>query len=120
MSRKRVQPPSAGRIVLQRVLLHFVLLLLFWSVLLFVIIPLDSEDPYRPGSLALLEGERAYAALVRAGRPNLLVTLRGLNMAHANYTQAQENETRIIRSGNLKFVFDLDGNFKNLEILRQM
>lgn len=114
-TRKRSSLMHSG--AFRKVLLHAVLFLFFWLLLMFVVIPMDGQGPASPEGYALVEGERAYAAIIRERRPSLIVTLRGLNMAHAEYTQSQEGENRLVRVGNVKLYFDLQGNFRSLELL---
>ena len=101
----------------RKVMLHVVLLLFFWVLLMFVVIPMDGQGPASPEGYALVEGERAYAAIIRERRPNLIITLRGLNMVHAEYAQSQDGERRLVQVGNVKLHFDLQGNFRSLEML---
>jgi hypothetical protein len=114
-SRKRDSLMSSG--AFRKVMLHLLLFLFLWALLVFLVIPMDGQGPASPEGRALVEGERAYAAIIRERRPNLIATLRGLNMVHAEYTQAQEGEQRLVRVGNVKLFFDLQGNFRSLELL---
>lgn len=113
--RKRNSLMKSG--AFRKVLLHVLLFLLFWFLLMFVVIPMDGQGPASPEGYALVEGERAYAAIIRERRPNLITALRGLNMVHAEYTQSQTDEGRLVQVGNVKLFFDQQGNFRSLEML---
>lgn len=102
---------------LKRILTHLILLLILWLLLMFVVIPWDTDGQYPPDSYGLIEGQRAYVAVVRESRPNLITALRGLNMVHAQYTQEQIDDLRRVRCGNIEMNFELDGNFRSIRII---
>ena len=113
------KPSGQRRSALRRIGIHVFLLLAFWLVLTLIVIPWDSGQQYPQDSFALIEGERAYAEIVRQGRPNLITTLRGLNMTKTQYTQEQEGELRRVSFGNVRILFDAGGNFRGLSLLSQ-
>lgn len=100
-----------------RLPLYLGLLLLYWCLLFFVLIPADSGKGSPEEAFELIEGQRAYAALIREGRPTLAVTIRGLNMAGAPYSRENAAEGQLLRSGNVRMFYDFDGAFLRLEIL---
>lgn len=101
----------------KRLLTHVLLLLILWLLLMFVVIPWDTDDQYPSDSFGLIEGQRAYVAVVRESRPNLITTLRGLNMVHAQYTLEQFDDLRQVRCGNVEFDFEPDGSFISIRIV---
>lgn len=117
MSMLGATPQSSGYSRLRRVLIHLLLLLLFWILLMFVVIPWETDGQYPPDSFALIEGQRAYAEIVRRERPNLITTLRGLNMARVQFAQEVNNGQRAVSFGNIIMYFDLAGNYRGLDIL---
>jgi hypothetical protein len=66
----------------------------------------------------MIEGQRAYAEIIRSSRPNYLTSLRGLNMVQAKYTQEQLPDKKTVQSGNVRLSFDSAGEFLSLEILK--
>lgn len=101
-----------------RILLYLALFLLGWAVLMFVLIPWDTSGNLPQGSFDLIEGQRAYAMLVRKERPTLGTVIRGLNTVGAEFRQNHDANTRWITSGNIRIFFDLNGEFLRLEILK--
>ncbi|MDR2893353.1 MAG: hypothetical protein LBV80_09780 [Deltaproteobacteria bacterium] len=112
------QSSGQGRSALRRIGIHLALLLAFWLILTLVVIPWDSGQQYPGDSFALIEGERAYAEIVRQGRPNLITTLRGLNMTKTQYRQEQADALRCVSFGNVRIFFDVDGDFNSLSLDR--
>jgi hypothetical protein len=103
---------------LRRILIHLGLLLLFWVLLFFVVIPWESDGEIPEDSFALIEGQRAYAMLLREKRPTLAVTILGLRMAGSPYTQKNWAGGRVVSSGNIRIYYDLNGEFLRLDIDR--
>lgn len=101
-----------------RLLLYFSLLLLGWVVLMFAVIPWDTDGSLPPGSFQLIEGQRAYAMIVRKERPTLGTVIRGLNTVGATFSQGHDDRARWITSGNVRLYFDRNGEFLRLEILK--
>lgn len=114
---KQQQRPRFGP--LKRILLHLALFLLCWLLLMVVVIPWDTGGQYPADSFALIEGERAYAEVVRQSRPNLVTTLRGLNMVGAKYSNRQIDDGRELIVGNVRISFKQDGSFRSLDILNE-
>ncbi|MDR2050207.1 MAG: hypothetical protein LBQ63_00310 [Deltaproteobacteria bacterium] len=110
--------PAARKSPLRRILIYFGLLLLFWVLLFFVIIPWENGGEIPEDGFALIEGQRAYAMLLREKRPTLAVTIRGLHMAGAPYNQKSSEEGRVISSGNIRIHYDRNGEFVRLDIAR--
>ncbi|MDR1242377.1 MAG: hypothetical protein LBM00_06315 [Deltaproteobacteria bacterium] len=104
--------------ILKRALLHLFLLALLWGVFTFVVIPWDTNKEYPADTFPLIEGQRAYAEIVRASRPNYLTSLRGLHMVRAKYTQERLPDQTVITTGNVRLSFDPAGEFLSLEILK--
>lgn len=102
----------------RRIMLYLALLLLGWFVLMFVLIPWDTSGNLPQGSFDLIEGQRAYAMIVRKERPTLGTTIRGLNTVGAEFRQEHDENVRWITSGNIRIFFDLNGEFLRLEILK--
>ena len=115
LGKQQQQRPKFGPV--KRILLHLALFLLLWMLLMLVVIPWDTGGQYPPDSFALLEGQRAYAEVVREARPNLVTTLRGLNMVGARYSNEQLENGRLVSVGNVRICFEADGAFKNIELL---
>lgn len=116
--RQRNQNPG-GRSLRRRVALYISLLLLGWIVLMFVVIPWDTSGHLPAGSFELIEGQRAYAMVVRKQRPTLATAIRGLNMVGAQFTQEQDENGRHILTGNIRLYFDNNGEFLHVEILKK-
>lgn len=110
---------GGGKTLKRRIMLYLALLLLSWLVLMFVIIPWDTESGLPPGSFDLIEGQRAYAMLVRKERPTLGTVIRGLNMVGAVFTQEHDDSGRWVTSGNIRIFFDNNGEFLRLDILKE-
>ena len=102
----------------RRILLYFSLLLLGWIVLMFVLIPWDTSGNLPQGSFDLIEGQRAYAMIVRKERPTLATAIRGLNTVGAEFRQGHDANLRWITSGNIRIFFDPNGEFLRLDILK--
>lgn len=98
--------------------LYIFLLLFGWIVLMFVVIPWDYSGHMPPGSFELIEGQRAYAMLVRKERPTLAKAIRGLNMVGARFTQGDDGSRRWVSSGNIRIYFNNNGQFDSLDILK--
>jgi hypothetical protein len=115
IGKNRSERPAPG--VFKRVMTQLLLFALFWILFTFVIIPWDASREYPPDTLRMIEGQRAYAEIIRSSRPNYLTALRGLNMVQAKYIQEQLPDKKIIQSGNVCLSFDPAGEFLSLEIL---
>lgn len=102
----------------RRIILYVALLLLGWIVLMFVLIPWDTSGKLPHGSFELIEGQRAYAMIVRKERPTLGTVIRGLNTVGADFRQNHDEASRWITSGNIRIFFDINGEFLRLEILK--
>lgn len=102
----------------RKIMLYAALLLLGWGMLMFVLIPWDDGGNLPPGSFALIEGQRAYAMIVRKERPTLGTVIRGLNTVGAEYRQEQDDNRRWLTSGNIRLFFDKNGEFLHLDILK--
>jgi len=100
-----------------RVLVYFLLLLLCWGLLTVVVIPWQSDGSIPRDSFALIEGERAYAMILRQQRPSLAVSIRGLNMVGASFTQERLEDGRILVTGNVRIWYDRHGEFLSLDLL---
>ena len=103
LGKQQQQRPKFGPV--RRILLHLALFLLFWLLLMVVVIPWDSGEQYPADSFALIEGQRAYAEVVRQSRPNLVTALRGLNMVGAKYSNEQSGGERLVTVGNGRLSF---------------
>lgn len=101
-----------------KIMLYVSLLLLGWIVLMFVVIPWDAGESLSPGGFDLIEGQRAYAMIVRKERPTLGTAIRGLNTVGARFRQDHNGQGRWITSGNIRIYFDMSGEFLRLEILK--
>lgn len=110
---------SGGKSLRRKILLYIFLLLFGWIVLMFVVIPWDSSGHLPQGSFELIEGQRAYAMIVRQQRPTLAATIRGLNMVGVQFTQEQDEMGRHVQSGNIRLYFDHNGEFLHIEILKK-
>lgn len=119
ISGSRASKDSGSKAVKRRIMLYLSLLLLSWLVLMFVIIPWDTESSLPLGSFELIEGQRAYAMVVRKERPTLGTVIRGLNMVGAVFTQEHDNAGRWVTSGNIRIYFDNNGEFLRLDILKE-
>jgi hypothetical protein len=115
-SKNRPAPQNFS--IFRRVLTQLLLFLLLWILFTFVVIPWDTGKEYPQGSYALIEGQRAYAEIIRSTRPNYITVLRGLNMVQAKYIQEQVADQKIVQSGNIRLSFDPAGDFLSLEILK--
>lgn len=101
-----------------KIMLYISLLLFGWIVLMFVIIPWDTGGALPPGSFELIEGQRAYAMIVRRERPTLGTVIRGLNTVGAEFRQEHDDHGRWVTSGNIRIYFELNGEFLRLDILK--
>lgn len=110
---------KSAKPMLRRIFLYFSLLLLGWIILMFVVIPWDTSGSLPQGSFDLIEGQRAYAMVVRKQRPTLATTIRGLNMVGAAFTQEQREDGRSVSSGNVRLYFDNHGEFLHIEIIKE-
>lgn len=108
---------SSGKSLIRRLALYLLLILASWVLLMFVVIPWDTDGSLPLGSFELIEGQRAYAMLVRRERPTLAMSIRGLNMVGAPFTQGGDEAERWLASGNIRIYFDARGEFLRLEIL---
>ncbi|MDR2825606.1 MAG: hypothetical protein LBV76_02285 [Deltaproteobacteria bacterium] len=116
IGKNQAQGQKSG--ILRRVLTQLFLFVLLWILFTFVVIPWDTNTEYPAEAFPLIEGQRAYAEIIRKSRPSYLTTLRGLNMVQAKYTQEQPEDKKIIKSGNVRLSFDTAGEFLSLEILK--
>jgi hypothetical protein len=116
IGKNRSGRPAPG--VFKRIVTQLLLFALFWILVTFVVIPWDDAREYPPDTFRMIEGQRAYAEIIRSSRPNYLTALRGLNMVQAKYTQEQLPDKKVVRSGNVRLSFDPAGEFLSLEILK--
>lgn len=114
---QRAASGNAG--TLKRILRYLLLLLIWWLLLWFVVIPWDKSGQIPEDSYDLIEGQRAYAELVRRQRPNLVTVLRGLNMVRAEYAHEAVPGGRMVSFGNIVMLFDEHGEFGSLRILHE-
>lgn len=112
------RPPEARKTLARKIAVYAVLFITLWSILMFVVIPWESSGEIPDGSFELIEGQRAYAMLVREKRPTLAVAIRGLNMVNAKFTQEKNDEGRVITTGNVRLFYDKHGEFISLEIIK--
>lgn len=103
-------------IVFRRIFIHLFLLFLLWVVLVFVVMPWDRGPHIPQNAYELIEGQKAYAKLVREQRPSFITTVRGLNMVKAKYIIEQTPEGRKITFGNVCIKFDTHGNYAGMLI----
>ena len=110
---------SAIAIIFRRIFLHLALFAAFWLVLLFVVIPWDSSGNIPPDAHALIEGQKAYAQIIREKRPLLVTTVRGLNMVKASYRFIPQESGRCLAVGNVRIFFGPAGEFVSIIINNQ-
>lgn len=103
----------------RRLIIHLALFLIFWLTLRFVVIPWEVSGRIPAESYPLIEGQRAYARILREKRPTLAVTLRGLNMAKIQYAQEKHDNGRTVVVGNVRINFNKVGEFMGLVILTE-
>lgn len=115
----RTKSASGGKGWKRRLALYLSLLLASWVLLMFVVIPWDTDGGLPQGGFELIEGQRAYATIVRRERPTLGTVIRGLNMVGAPFSQEQSDDGRRISSGNIRMYFDANGEFLRLDILKK-
>ncbi|MDR2502847.1 MAG: hypothetical protein LBD82_00430 [Deltaproteobacteria bacterium] len=103
----------------RRLLVYLGTLALCWGLFTFVLIPLADDDVSRlpENSFKLIEGQRAYAMLLRLERPTLAASIRGLHMVGAVYTQEKTEQGRVLLTGNVRLYYDQYGEFLRLELL---
>jgi len=102
-----------------RIFLHLALFTVFWLILLFVVIPWDTSGYIPPDAYALIEGQKAYAKIIREKRPTLVTSLRGLNMVKATYKFIPQEYGRCLEVGNARIFFGQTGEFLSLVINNQ-
>lgn len=105
--------------VLLKILIHVFLLFLLWLILVFVVIPWHVGPHIPAHAYELVEGQKAYAKVIREVRPTVVQTIRGLNMAKSEYNITPLADGRSISFGNICMFFDKQGEFKRLEILKE-
>ncbi len=93
--------------------LHAGLLAAFLITYRFAITPWAEQHHFN-SIKSMREGSKAYQQVVSSITPGFRASLRGLNMADANYKINWQDSARSITFGNITITFDQNGAFNSI------